>query len=76
MTVYNESEWNKIWKKDKRRAMLFSEQYAVKYWIKEGEFTTQKEALYYGTTKNKHNEVEKRFKKDFPTAKIISVCYE
>lgn len=76
MTVYNDAEIKKLYKKDRRRFLMFTEAYAVKYRIQEGEFWTTKEVLYFAASKGKHEEVERQFRKDFPDAKLINVIYQ
>ena len=57
--------------------LTYSEQWAVKYRILEGEFWTKKTVRYstYSKGENAYNAVLKRFKKDFPLAQDVKINY-
>lgn len=75
MTVYNDAEVQKLYKKDRQRFLMFTEAYVVKYRSRGRVLDNQRGALLCGKQR-KHQEVENRFRKDFPTAKLIGIYYQ
>ena len=64
-------------KRNSREWVAYSHQYIVYFWQQRADgFSEKAEVSYFTTGKGKHDAVEKRFKKDYPNAKIICVEYQ
>lgn len=64
-------------KERKNSKIAVYEQYIVKFWIVNSSgFTEQKEEMYHVVNSRKaHKQVEAKWRKDFPSGKLISVIY-
>lgn len=58
--------------------VIYSEVYVVNYSIQNPEttFFERRQRYYYSNRNDAHKLVEKRFKKRFPKAEIISIIYQ
>jgi len=63
--------------KDTKRIMT-TEAYSIKFWVKEGEFWTQKEDEFRCNSKSAHKRVEKWFFEKYRSqeVKLVSVTYQ
>lgn len=57
---------------------MLTEAYTIKFWIKEGEFWTQKETEFKCNSKSAHKRAENWFKNEYKNkqVRIISVTYQ
>lgn len=64
--------------KFKNKTKLFSEEYIVKFWIKDGDTWIKKEKEYYAEEKDQHKKVVNRWKQDYKgqNAELICVVYQ
>lgn len=75
--ILNEYEYTKLYKKHKEKAILNSEEYVVRFTIKEDTgFWVRNEVSYRAPDKSSHQAVQDRWKIDYPFGDFISVTYQ
>jgi len=77
-TQEENEQYRKLMKKrNSMEWLMFTEQYIVRFWQQRDDgFSEKSEVSYFTAGKGRHDAVEKRFKKDYPSATIICVEYQ
>lgn len=76
--ILNDEEYENYVKKSKRNKTLtrLSEQYCVKFnYQKPDGYWTTATIKYHGETKSDHDEVETKWRKEYPNGELICVSY-
>ena len=82
MKVYTQDEYDELYRKFHRKDIDYvlktcGESYVVKFTHqKEDGFWTTSEVMYHTSRKGQHEQVEKRCRKQYPKANLISVIYQ